>query len=441
VKLGYALAACAAAVLSVTTLASAGGGDLDPSFSGDGWVRSYDVTGYTGPYFAKSAEDLAIQPDGKIVAVGEVQDGDSRHYFGVLRWTADGRLDRSFGNGGLSVTDVGVFEIAHAVALQRDGKLVVAGDAVGLEGACDLTTCIVVARYGRDGSLDRSFGTAGVVHTGTFGCGCVANDVAIQPDGKIVVAGWRFRYGPSDESKAFAVNRYLPDGRLDPSFSRDGLATISVDRGLDAGYAVALQPDGRIVVAGQNGKSFGTMEDFGLIRLRRNGTLDRTFSRNGRQTVNFGKARRDMAVALAVQRDGRVIVVGVSRATPISTPSIAIARLRRNGRLDRSFGSRGRRLTVPVPNGGDGRAVAVQPDGRILVAGQALEHRNQNAASWLLVRYTNRGTMDRSFGRGGVVVSDFGTGIDSAEAIMLQADGRILVGGEVYMDHAIARYR
>jgi len=437
-RLSRALAATALAALIAVALAAAAPGDLDPTFSGHGWVRTYDVLGYSRQYFPKGAEHIAIQPDGKIIGVSEIQSGGSDYYFGVFRWTPNGDLDRSFGAGGWVTTELGPFAIAHAVALQRDGKIVVAGEAV-----CDLAGCFGLVRYNRDGSLDRSFGNDGIVLTKFPPLnGAIAFDVAVQPDGKIVAVGKRYRGGDAQNDDLWALARYLPNGRLDTSFSGDGRTSIDFGYGDDIALAVALQRDRRIVVAGIGERNRNRSEDdFAVARLRPNGTLDRTFSGDGRATVGFGPHRFDYGQSLDIQRDGRIVAAGSSSPTLIGAPRVAIVRLRRNGTLDRRFGSGGKQITNPVPSGGYARTVLVQPDGRILVGGAGYDDSDRNTSSWVLLRYTPRGRLDRSFGQGGIVVSDFGTGADWAGAIALQRDGRIVVGGSVYEDQAIARYR
>jgi uncharacterized delta-60 repeat protein len=186
--------------LSWAAPAGAAPGDLDGSFSDDGWVRTLEVRTETNNYLPKGAEDLAIQPDGKIVAVGELQDGSSYWYFGVFRYLPDGELDPGFGDGGWVATDLGSFPFAHAVALQPDGKIVVAG-----EGDCHLVGCFVLVRYNEDGSLDTSFGEGdGVVKTMFGQCGCRAFDVAVGSNGKIVAVGLRFRGADAQDDELFA---------------------------------------------------------------------------------------------------------------------------------------------------------------------------------------------------------------------------------------------
>jgi uncharacterized delta-60 repeat protein len=358
------------AALVLAMPASAAPGVLDPGFAGKGWVRTYEL-GDRGNTFALGAEDVAIQPDGKIVATGEF-DTQYGFAFGAYRYTAAGGLDRSFGGGGRVVTEIGGISIAHAVALQRDGKIILSGE---VECSFGVGTCGGLARYLPNGALDPSFGNGGTIRTGFVGGRF--RGLAIQPNGKIVAAGATL--GKSGAN--FGIARFLPDGRL-----------------------------------------------------------DRTFSRDGRAFVSFGRGRFDAAHALALQRDGRIVVAGESRVGNVGPPRFALARLTRRGALDRSFGSRGRRLTNPSPFGGFAKAVLVLPDGRILAAGFAYDSREHSTSGWGLVRYTARGRLDPSFRAGGIGVDRFGTGEDWAGALARQDDGKIVVAGQIYDDQAVARY-
>ena len=425
------LAAFSAAV------ALAAGGALDPSFSGDGWVRTLDVRTPTNDYFPRSGEDVALQHDGKVLVAGEILDATSHWYFGVLRYTPSGSLDRSFDGDGLAELDLGEAEFAHAVAVQRNGRIVVAG-----ETDCQYAVCFALARFLPDGSLDRSFGSNGVVRTtfATYGASR-ANDVAVQPDGKIVAVGMRFRGDDAQNDELFAIARYLPDGRLDKSFSRDGLASIDFGFGDADATAVALQRSGKILVAGHGTRNvYRTEEDFALARLRANGTLDRSFSRDGRVTVDFGHQLSDSVRGMALRSDGRIVLAGSSGKRD-TAPRIAVARLQPNGRLDRSFGAGGRRLTRPGPHGGYANAVVQQPDGRIVVAGRVFDDDRFDTSAWVLARYGRGGALDHSFGHGGLVVSDFSTGVDQVSALAVQQDGRIVATGSVGASQSVARYR
>jgi uncharacterized delta-60 repeat protein len=429
-------AAVISALLGAAALAPAAAaapGDLDGSFSDDGWLRTLEVRSSTNNYLPRGAADVAVQPDGRIVAVGELIDGTSNWYFGAFRHLAGGELDASFGEGGWVDTDLGSFEFPHAVAIQADGGIVVAG-----EGDCQYAACFVLARYRPDGSLDPGFGVGGVVRT-PFGLVQAARafDVSIAPDGRIVAAGFVQKGGDAQDSSHFAVARYLPDGQLDTSFSRDGRATVDFGYGNDVAYAVAHQPRGRILVAGHGARNHNlTEDDFAFARFRRNGRLDRSFSGDGRRTVNFGGRRFDVAYGMAV-RGRSIVATGSTVVAPERAPSVALARLTWRGGLGRGFG---RRRTLPAPGGGIGRAVLAEPGGRILVGGRAFSDSSQDASDWALLRYGRTGRLDRSFGGDGVVVTDFGTAEDSVSALAIHG-GRILAAGSIYSSLGLARYQ
>ena len=175
-----------------------------------------------------------------------------------------------------------------------------------------------------------------------------------------------------------------------------------------------------------------------VLRLRPNGTLDRTFSREGKQSVNFAGRRYDDLYGLDVQPDGRIVAAGLSAVGfRRDDPRMAVLRLTSSGRLDRRFG---KRLLKPGPHGGYAQAILVDQNRGILVGGLAYDDSELDAAAWALVRFLPSGALDRGFGRKGVVLSDFGTGADWIGALAEQRDGRIVAAGEVYRDQAIARY-
>jgi uncharacterized delta-60 repeat protein len=424
------------ATLLLAVPAAAAPGDLDRTFSGDGWVRTYEIFGYSKGFFPKGAEDVAIQPDGKILAVSELQDSNSHWWFGVWRWLPNGDLDRSFGSGGWVAHDLGAFPMPHTVSLQADGKILVGGQ-IECPGP---QLCFGIVRYNPNGSLDGSFGVSGIARATFPGarCGCDLRDLAIQRNGRIVAVGWRFRGGDAQDDMLLAIARFLPDGRLDPSFSRDGRLSFDFGYGDDLGSAVAVQPNGRIVVGGVVSYRYGTEADFMVLRLRQNGTLDRTFSRDGKQSINFAGLRYDDLYGLDLQPDGRIVAAGVSAVGyRREDPRIAVLRLNRNGRLERGFG---KRLLRPGPHGGYARAVLVGRDGGIVVGGAAYDDSRLDTAAWALIRFRPSGALDRSFGKGGILLSDFGTGADWVGALAAQRDAKIVAAGEVYRDQAVARY-
>src|SRR6476659_154052 len=275
-RLGSGVALIAAVLVVVfSPAAQAAPGDLDPTFSGDG-KQTTDFGFGSG-----SAEATVRQPDGKIVVAGSTPGGDYR--FALARYNPDGSLDTSFSSDGKQTTDLGGFDQANGVALQADGKIVV----VGFTGGGDFA----LARYNSNGSLDTSFSGDGM-QTTDFGGNDQAKAVAVQGDGKIVVAG---NGGPGG-----AVARYNPNGSLDTSFSGDGKQTTNF---LSAS-GIALQGDGKIAVVGSSGN------DFGLARYNANGSLDTSFSGDGKQTTDFGGAER--ATGVALQGDGKIDALGLT---------------------------------------------------------------------------------------------------------------------------------
>ena len=386
----------ASLVLALPAAAAPGG--LDRTFSGNGWVRTYDISGYSKGFFPKGAEDVAIQPDGKILAVSELQDGNSHWWFGVYRWLPNGDFDRSFGSGGWVANDLGAFPMPHSVALQADGKILVGGQ-VECPGQ---QLCFGIVRYLPNGSVDSSFGTSGIARATFPGarCACEIHDLAVQRNGRIVAVGWRLHGGDAQDDMLLAVARFLPNGRIDSSFSRDGRLSLDFGYGDDLGSAVA--------------------------------------SRDGVQSVNFARQRYDDAYGLALQPDGRIVAAGLSAVGFLrEDPRIAVLRLNRNGTLDRRFG---KRLLKPGAHGGYARAVLTDRGGGIVVGGLAYDDSELDTAAWAVVRYRSNGVLDRSFGKGGIVLSDFGTGADWVGALAAQKDGKIVAAGEVYGDQAVARY-
>jgi uncharacterized delta-60 repeat protein len=270
-------------------------GTLDTSFSGDGMQ-----TTAWGGFGVGGASGVALQSDGKIVAVGTTNiHGSHTSDFALTRYNPNGSLDASFSGDGKRTLDLafGEFASANGVAIQADGKVVAVGRAVDF-GA------FALARFNPNGSLDMSFSGDGV-QTTAFGFDSEARKVAVQADGKIVAVGRSDVYD-------FALARYNPDGSLDSGFSGDGMQTTDFLGNLDVANDVAIQGNGRIVAVGTVGGG-ATGEDFGLARYNTNGSLDTSFSGDGRRRTSFGGP--DGANGVALQGDGRIVAVGVGQGT------------------------------------------------------------------------------------------------------------------------------
>jgi uncharacterized delta-60 repeat protein len=305
---------------------------------------------------------------------------------------APGDLDPSFGSGGTVETRIGGTSFAQGLALQPDGKIVLGGSAD--PGG------VAVARFNTDGSLDSGFGSGGIVTTGTFGS---AYALAIQPDGKILAAGWV-------EGRVFSLVRYDANGGLDTGFGSGGIARGPYG---DA-YALAIQPDGKIVVAGTSPDlTTSYVDDFVVVRFDANGVLDAGFGTNGVVRTRIGYS--SSASSVAVQPDGMIVLAGSGGE---SYPGeFALARYTPDGGLDAGFGSSGV-LTGPA---GTGSAVALQPDGKILAAGAV-------SGAMALARYKPDGSPDAAFGSAGAVRTEVGS-VAGAKALALQPDGKIVLAG------------
>ncbi len=385
--------------------AEAAPGDLDLTFGSGGTVTT-DFPGHNA-----WAGGVVVQPDGKTVVAGGGWDPPAGHNTGFLlvRYNVDGSLDTGFGRGGRVVTSsFGGEEVdGSAIALQPDGKLVVAGQAGYPENGL---TKFAVARYTADGRLDRTFSGDGNVIT-NFIRGQAdewAAGVAIQANGKIVVAG--------GGGGAFAVARYRPNGRLDATFDGDGKAMTRFRRSAEA-RDVAIQRDGKIVAAGRVGNRFG------LVRYGRSGRLDRSFGGDGRVTTRFGS--QSFGNGVAVQANGRIVVAGTSFS---ASRRAVLARYLPDGGLDPLFSGDGKTATHP-DEGLSGNDVALDSTGSIVVAGSKSDE--AGSAGFALVRFTSTGTRDRSFGSDGAAI----TPLDGfATAVATAADGKIVVAGSLSGD-------
>lgn len=327
-----------------------------------------------------------------------------------------GTIDTSFG-GGTVVTSVNPSEdYAHAVAVQPDGKVLTVGTTATSTG-----TVVAVVRHQRDGTLDPSFGTAGQVVTQIGARGDSARAVAVQPDGRIVVAGWTDATGTDAD---FLVLRYLADGRLDPSFGQGGAVVVPFGNGTDRAFAVAVQDDGRIVVGGTTLDSrIASGQDFALLRLMPDGALDAGFGNGGKVVTPMSPSSGgDVVYALALPRVGgeqRIVAAG-------GEGDFMVARYTAAGLLDAGFGQGGRVVGLFRKNIGQARSVALLPDGRMVLAGSIY---NDFAAAQL----TASGALDPGFGQGGLFTKAVNPdNWNGATGIVRQADGKLVLGGWAY---------
>lgn len=408
------------------SLAETGTGDYD----NDGRTNAAEYAGGTNPKDAlpnlqvttdagsgfEYAYDTAVQADGKIVLAGtrfSTTGGDWD--FAVLRYNADGTPDTSFGSEGRVFTPIGPRDdYGRAVAIQPDGKIVVAG--YNWTGSKYNFT---VVRYHPNGTLDTSFNGTGKVSTPVGPGADAGRDVAIQTDGKIVVAGYAVIGGNED----FAVVRYNADGTLDSTFDGDGKATSPVGTGQDFGYSIALQTDGGILVAGTSHN--GTNFDFAAMRFNPAGSLDTSFGSGGKVSFGMGSGN-DVAYAMALQNDGGILLAGYGSNG--LNADFALARLKSDGSFDPTFNGTGKVMTAIGVGNDYAFGLAVQPDGKIVVAGSAHTADVSNY-DFAVARYNGNGSLDSTFPGGGKFITATGAGNDEGQAVALQSDGGIVVAG------------
>jgi uncharacterized delta-60 repeat protein len=379
---------------------------------------------------------MAVQSDGKIVVVGHAQTaaGDvSDTAFAVARFTAAGALDTSFVNSaGRTMIGFEGLDFAVGVGVQGDGKIVVAGLTFA-STAYGAPKSIALARLTPGGQLDVTFGTSGRA-TAAIGAFANVKAMALRPDGRILVAGNLSR---PDVGLDFLFVQFRSNGTLDTSFGTNGpfpnlSGAITVDLGgHDSVSALAIQSDGRVVAAGSLWLS-STDQRFALARLTANGVLDSSFGTSGKVVTSFANAASG-ANGVAVQADGRIVAVGVAQSLTASAPTnVAVARYLANGALDTGFSGDGRVMVAFAPSDparfDTAHAVAIQPDGRIVTAGST---GRDDASVFALARLTATGTLDTSFGSDGRIVTDRRG--HRARAIATQAfafDVRVVVAGE-----------
>jgi len=335
-------------------VAGSPGGTLDTTFNGNGTV----VTGIAG--VSDIAKAIAVQPDGKIIAAGTCYTGNfmvPRTDFCVARYLANGTPDPSFNSTGKLLTPMGSSGgRAAAAALQPDGKIVLTGDcnsSVSIRSFCTV-------RYLSNGTLDTSFNGTGKVFTEVNTSESVANAMTLQSDGKLIIAGY------CGSGHNFCAARYLSNGSLDATFSGNGIAQTAIGTSSSAASSVAVQPDGKIVLAGlcANGAAYA----FCALRYLSDGTLDVAFNGDGQLMTSIGNngVTSTSTLALALQPDGKPLIVGTCDN---GSDDFCLVRYGPNGGVDTSFNGSGKVITQMTTYPDNASALALQPDGRIVVAG------------------------------------------------------------------------
>lgn len=373
---------------------------LDLSFGSGGKVSTTVGGGGEG-------QAVVIQPTGAIVTAGSRNPTGLASDFALTRHDAAGKLDPSFGNGGITVTDLGgADDEAFDAASLPDNGIVAVGrtDARGVQ-----KTDFGVVRYLPDGTLNQNFGNGGIVTTPFFGKGAAANAVAVQPDGKIVVAGFAIAANGVDED--FAVARYNPDGSLDDNFGAHGVSTTDLGTENDDATGMAIQSDGKIVLAGN------AAEDVGLVRLLPNGSLDPTFGNLGKSVTKIGFGADVNGVAL--DSGGGILIAGSTVGAKLNQDFL-LAGFRADGTLNLGFGKFGF-VTTDFGSGDDfAEDLTVDANGNIVLVGRASSNTITDLA---LARY------DAGGNGGPLVTADFHGRGEFGQDVAIDAQGRIVAAG------------
>jgi len=397
-------------------------GDLDTTFGNNGQVMTFVRD------LSHMANHLLLLQNGKFLVAGEIlppRGSQDKQVMLLARYHADGRLDNIFGEGGIvTVAGVGV----NAVALQTDGKIVIAGVVPTPFGGTPS-----IARVNSDGNLDPTFGDNGKVVLYVNNQKTVTEDVVVQQDGMIVVLG-----NTVGEIKDLVLFRHHSDGSMDASFGEGGRVVTDFNNGKEEFYSIALQPDGKIVVAGGTTNQNNSIGDFALARYHPNGALDPSFGSGGKVTTDFNNGF-DRAKTIAIQANGKIIAAGSSG------DHFALTQYNTDGSLDRSFGIEGKVVTSDFPyTPNEVFSLALQSNGKIIAVGKMgdaslVQSDQKRHTETAVARYDSNGNLDSDFGVGGKVSLNFYTPSDLdiplaiPSGVIIQNDGKIVVAGRRYI--------
>ena len=386
-------------------------GSLDDTFNGSGIV----VTDLPGIHSVAKA--VLIQPDSKVLTIG---------YTGfnvdilLARHDTNGQHDGSFGTDGVALIEFGnssdmIFEMAE----QPDGKIVAGG--YSFDGIRNQN--VSVAKFNANGTIDVNFGTGGSVTKAVtfngFPIDSFANEVIVQPDGKILVSVGTY------SANEYVTLRYNSDGTPDGSFGKDGVSTLSLSTEGDIAYDMALLPDGKIIIVGQSG--FEESQNW-MLRLSQDGTLDPGFGDNGKVLMAVNGRHHNIR-AVSLQPDGKIVVTGASQNDCLT------ARYHSDGMLDLSFGTDGAVYTPIVTTSGL-QELTIQSDGKILALGNTITGLQSGS---VLIRYNADGSLDTTFDDDAILSVLDTSGRDLALGNMVESNGKIVMAGGIYSGTAIPR--
>ncbi|MBP9151745.1 MAG: T9SS type A sorting domain-containing protein [Flavobacteriales bacterium] len=396
-------------------------GELDPSFGTNGITETT-----LGIYAEEKVNDILLLPNGQIL-VASTRYINASYAFLVQRFNSDGSMDPTFAGMGSFVFDTEVIaDYLMAMALQPDGKVILFGYS-----ETSPKFSMTAVRIDSDGFPDPSFGDNGVVSVAVSGSDTYGNDVAVQANGKIILAG----YGSVAGTDAFKIARLNTNGTLDGSFGSSGIVS-TLTAGISSAYTIVeIQSEGKIVLAGTRQIS-PTQQEFCVMRLNTDGSYDTDFSGDGTQLVTVEASyNQQRPYGMAIQPDGKIVLAGV--AGYVQNSATTFIRLNTDGEPDAGFANSGIRITSFVLGDNVLTDVLIQPDGVILACGYTIDL--DGLEDWILTRVDTDGNPDATFGTGTLVNTDFTGGHARAQALAMQPDGKILAAGRS-VDNAGDRY-
>jgi uncharacterized delta-60 repeat protein len=419
--LKYIRTVAAASLLAFSALSAASVNAQSPQTPGK-LDLTYAGTGYKLETLPNGAPiqgtDILVQPDGKVLAGVTSQVFSGAMSFALRRFNPDGTLDATFGDAG-KVTTTFPFQQSstaeiRSLALQPDGKILAGGySRKTLDNGSEVFT---IVRYNPDGTLDTSFGTDGKFIS-NYGVSCQGNRMVIAPDGKIILAGFQWRFN-NIGTLSVMVARYNSNGTVDTSFDTDGYTTTTLLDWNTTVTGLQVQPDGKVIIAGRT----TTGSNFGMVRYNIDGSLDTSFGTNGLVTTSVG-ASSSYIHSIELLPDGRILAGGT--ASNGTDADFALARYNTDGSLDTSFDGDGKVLT-PVGSGEEAlREIVVQPDGRIVAVGSS---NNGTNADFSFVRWNIDGSVDTTFGTNGKTIVNLGS-TETASGLTLDPLGRATFAG------------
>lgn len=402
--------------------------NLDTSFGTGGKVFTDFNSG------SEVGNALLLQPDGKILLAGTGLAISANAYdFCIARYNSNGTLDTSFGNNGKANFEITNYnnsykrDYATGIALQTDGKIIMGGYCPDANFS-SADNEFAVIRLTANGVLDTSYATNGILRFGFGSANCQAHTIAIQPDNKVVIAGYS---STSSSDYDYAVARINTDGTLDTDFSNDGKAVVNLGQ-YDKANAISIQTDGKIIISGDAGGKIG------LVRFTEYGNLDTTFGTSGKVITDITPGSEDVTSTVLLP-DEKLLCAG---GRYNSSSNFLVAQYNTNGTLDTTFGTDGYAdVDLDNESGDSAKAIALQTDGKFIVVGDCY---TDGVSYFGVTRFNANGTLDTSFSGDGIQL----TTMNSADAndVCIQPDGKIIVGGGNYLgggntgNFALARY-